>query len=91
MILQLEQTPQGVEVIDGKKTIHFSHLDNQIDLYCRPTKQGNMKVLKAEFFDYNEETEDWDISEDLAPEDGIDRFGYKQVLNPLTGNIATLI
>tara|TARA_R110002050_G_scaffold188752_2_gene323384 strand:+ start:432 stop:707 length:276 start_codon:yes stop_codon:yes gene_type:complete len=91
MIFTPEQLPQSVEMCKGKKTILFSNGDILINLFCRVTNKGNLKVIFAERIGFNEETEQWDMSEEIEPQKAIKEFEHKKVLNPLTGKAGDLI
>tara|TARA_X000001382_G_scaffold129765_1_gene122617 strand:- start:1007 stop:1282 length:276 start_codon:yes stop_codon:yes gene_type:complete len=91
MIFTPEQLPQGGEIKGGQRTILFSNGDSRVNLFCRATNKGNLKIKAAERYDYNEETQQWDITHELGTLEGIEEFGHKKVLNPLTGRAGNLI
>jgi len=85
-----EQLPQGIETIENTKYIVYSNGDEQVSLFCRATKSGTIKVKIAESWDVNLETGDWNSVTPLTSADGVQRFGYKRVLNPLSGKVVDL-
>jgi len=84
-----EQLPQGIETIENKKYIVYSNGDEQVSLFCRATKSGAIKVRSAESWDMDYETGDCDTTP-LTSAEGVQRFGYNRVLNPLSGKVVDL-
>lgn len=94
MFFTPDQQPVGSRLIRGEKTILFSkgvlyrHGDTAVNLFCRPTILGNLRVHQAEKVSFKNGVHDVEI---MSTKEAVKEFGHKAALNPETGVAGELI